>query len=399
MKVLLLTQILPFPLDSGPQVKTYYVLRYLAERFDVTLLSFARGEYSAAVEHLQHYCSAVITIPMERTLPQDLWAFTRSLISGEPFVMVRDQRQAMLDALVDLTSRQGFDVVHADQLNMAQYAQRVIGARKVLDAHNALWLLYKRLAESSRLSAKRLIFNRDWKLLMRYEKRMGASFDHVLAVSESDRRALLDAGVPDEKVHVIPISIDTAQVSGIERGRDATHILHIGTMFWPPNSEGVIWFLTEIWPYIQRDNPGVIFDIVGSRPPRNLQLLARQDATVNLTGYLPDPEPYLRKAAVMVVPLRAGGGMRVKILNALAQGIPVVTTGIGCEGIEVEDGRHVLIADGPSDFARATTRVLQDPELAAGLARNGRTLVENQYDYRRTLNRLDLLYNELPVSA
>ncbi len=399
MKVLLLTQVLPYPPDSGPRVKTYHVLRYLAERHEVTLVSFVRGDVTEAAEHLGHYCKDVLTVPIRRTAAQDLRALIKSMLSGDPFMMVRDRRREMLQVLSEVSSRHDFDIVHADQINMAQYAQQISGAKSVLDAHNALWLVYRRLSQSGRLSVKRLLFEREWRLLRVYEGRMGAEFDSVLAVSEEDRHALLEVGVPAEKVRVIPISIDTSQTRVIERNQDAKNILHLGTMFWPPNSEGVSWFLAQIWPRIRRENPGVVFDIVGSLPPRNLQIQAKQDPFINLTGYVADPTAFLRRAAVMVVPLRAGGGMRVKILHALAQGIPVVTTSIGCEGICAENGIHLLVADSPAYFAEATTRLLKDRELANRLASNGRTLVENRYDYRHALAQLDNLYAALATNG
>ncbi|MCJ7824263.1 MAG: glycosyltransferase family 4 protein [Anaerolineales bacterium] len=395
MNILLLTQVLPYPLDSGPKVKTYHVLRYLAERYEVTLLSFVRGESSEAVEHLRRYCKAVYTVPMDRGMGRDLSALLKSQLTGVPFLMVRDQRKAMLQTLERITAGQKFAVIHADQLNMAQYAARVRGGKKILDSHNTLWLLYQRLCRSSRISAKRLVMSREWKLLKAYERKVGERFDLILAVSEEDRQALIEIGIPKDKIHVIPISIDTRQTCLIKRDNDALNILHLGTMFWPPNSEGVVWFLKEIWPRIRLENPGVKFDIVGAHPPRALRQLAMRDSNVNLPGYVPDPTAYLRRAGVMVVPLRAAGGMRVKILHALAQGIPVVSTTIGCEGIRAENGKHLLIADSAEDFAHATNRLLLNKGEAEMLARNGRALVEEVYDYRRTLDQLGNVYSAL----
>jgi glycosyltransferase involved in cell wall biosynthesis len=395
MNVLLLTQVLPYPLDSGPKVKTYHVLRYLAERYEVTLLSFVRGEPSEAVEHLQRYCKAVHTVPMDRSVGHDVSALLKSLTTGVPFLMVRDQRKGMRQALERITAGKKFDVVHADQLNMAQYAARVRGGKKILDSHNTLWLLYQRLCRSSRVSAKRLVMSREWRLLKAYERKVGEGFELILAVSEEDRQALVEIGIPEEKIRVIPISIDTQQTCLIKRNNDATNILHMGTMFWPPNSEGVIWFLKEIWPRIHLTNPGIKFDIVGAHPPRALRQLAMRDSNVNLPGYVTDPTVYLRRAGVMVVPLRAAGGMRVKILHALAQGIPVVSTTIGCEGIRAENGKHLLVADSAEDFAHATNRLLLNNGEAETLAWNGRALVEDVYDYRRTLDQLGNLYSAL----
>lgn len=399
MKVLLLTQVLPYPPDSGPKVKTYNVLKYLAQHHEVTLASFVRGDQSGDVDHLRQFCTAVHVVSMERGLVNDGLAMAHSLISSQPWMMVRDDRSAMR-ALVDRLARETpFDVAHADQLNMAQYAARVAQARKILDAHNALWLLYKRLAETMSPGPRKRLLNRDWKLLKIYEGRLCREFDAVLAVSEEDKHALLEAmraekdGQGDtSKITVIPIAVDGDEVTPVPRNPNADHILHIGTMYWPPNIDGVKWFIAEVLPHIRKERPAVVFDVVGARPPQELQDVSKADPRINVTGYVEDPLPYLQQAGVMVVPLRAGGGMRVKILNAMAQALPIVTTTLGCEGIAVEHGKHVLIADTPEDFARATLQLLDDRACANELGRNGRALIDSTYDYRAACQPIEHLY-------
>ena len=392
MKILLLTQVLPYPPDSGPKVKTWNVIKYLAPRHEVTLASFVRGDQSADVAHLASVCRAVHTVPMERNLAHDGLAAVQSLASGQPWMMVRDRRAAMAALIRRLAASEQFDIVHADQLNMAQYAQQVPGARRILDAHNALWVLYGRLAAQMKWGPQRLILERDWRLLKRYEGRMVATMDGVLAVSEEDRSALLMAAGRAHDVTVIPIAVDTDEIAPVQRHADADHLLHVGTMYWPPNIDGINWFLDEIMPTIVRQRPGTVFDVVGARPPESLLARAQEDHHLNVTGYVVDTLPYLQSAGVFLVPLRAGGGMRVKILNALAQGMPIISTTLGAEGIAVRDGEHLLLADDPADFGAAVLRVLHDPALAARLGAAGRRLAEEQYDYRVACAPMDALY-------
>jgi polysaccharide biosynthesis protein PslH len=275
---------------------------------------------------------------------------------------------------------------------MAQYAERVPGARKLLDAHNALWLLYKRLAATMGPGPRRWLLERDWRLLRRYEGAVCRAFDGVLAVSEEDRAALEEAAGQRLDVTVIPIAVDVDEVPEVTRAPDAHHLLHIGTMYWPPNIDGMQWFIREAYPLVRQQRPEVVLDVVGARPPEELTRLNGNGQGVNVTGYVKDPQPYLEQAAVFIVPLRAGGGMRVKILEALARGLPLVTTTLGCEGIAVRDGEHVLIADTPEAFARATLRLLTDRALADALGRAGRKLIEEVYDYRAACRPLDRLY-------
>jgi len=399
MKVLLLTQVLPYPPDSGPKVKTWNVLKYLAQRHEVTLVSFVRGDQSDDIAHLEKYCHAVHTIPMERGKLRDGLAMTRSLLSGQPWMMVRDDRIIMRRLVDRLASETRFDIVHADQLNMAQYAARVPGARKILDAHNALWLLYKRLWWTMKPGPQKWLLGRDWRLLQRYEGHVCRDFDAVLAVSEEDKAALEEAAGRSLDVTVIPIAIDTDEVTVVEREADPNHILHIGTMYWPPNIDAVNWAVYEVYPLIRQQRPDVQFDVVGARPPAELLALNETGLGINVTGYVENPTPYQQRAAVMVVPVRAGGGMRVKILNGLAEGIPIVSTTLGCEGISVTDGEDILIADEPDDFAAAVLRVLGDHGLAQRLSRNGRRLAETTYDYQRACVPLDRVYGTTVVTT
>ncbi len=393
MKVLLLTQVLPCPPDSGPKVKTWNVIKYLAQAgHEVTLASFVRGDQSSEVRQLQRYCRAVHTVPLQRNVGHDGWAMIRSWLSGQPWMMLRDDRGAMRRLVAGLAAATRFDIAHADQLNMAQYAARVPGTRKILDAHNALWLLYKRLAETMRSDPRRWLLERDWRLLKAYEGRICREFDAVTAVSEEDKAALEEAIGRASHIAVIPIAVDTDEETPPARLPDADHILHIGTMYWPPNIDGVLWFIREVFPHLRARRPGVVFDVLGARPPQEVVTLGGDGTGINVTGYVADPTPYLARTGVMIVPLRAGGGMRAKILNALSQGLPIVSTTIGCEGIAVEAGRHLLIADTPEGFALATLRLLEDRKLADELGRNGRRLIQTTYDYRVACRALEAVY-------
>lgn len=392
MRVLLLTQVLPYPPDSGPKVKTWNVLKYLAQHHEVTLVSFARGDQSDDVHHLEKHCDAVHTVPIKRGILRDLWYMALSFLTSQPFLMVRDDRAAMRQLVDRVASETRFDVVHADQLNMAQYAARVPGARKILDAHNALWLLYKRLWETMGFGPKKWLLGRDWRLFKRYEGQMCREFDAVLAVSQEDKAALEEAAGQSLDITVIPIAIDTDEVTPVARQLGADHILHIGTMYWPPNIDAVKWFVHEVYPIIRQQRPDVQFDVVGSRPPAELLALNDTSLGINVTGYVKDPTPYHQRAAVIVVPLRAGGGMRVKILNALAQGLPVVSTALGVEGIAAVPGRDLLVANTAETFAEAVIQVMNAPALAARLGAAGRRLIERAYDYRIACRLLEEVY-------
>lgn len=399
MRILLLTQVLPFPPDSGPKVKTWNLIKYLARHHEVILASFVRGDQTDSIHQLEKYCREVHTVPMERGMFRDLRYLVQSFLSGQPFLMVRDRRKAMEVMVDQLNSRFDFDIVHADQLNMAQYAVSIPAARKVLDAHNALWLLYERLYQTMKPGPKKWLLNRDWRLLKQYEGKICREFDSVLAVSKEDHLALNEAAGIQLDVTLIPIAVDTEEVVPLHYHHQGDRILHIGTMFWPPNIDGILWFLKEILPLIQEEQPEVVFDIIGANPPQEIIAIGNAKHNVNVTGYVQDPIPYLENANLMVVPLRAGGGMRVKILNALGQGMPVVSTTLGCEGIAVENGVHLLVADSAQDFAASVIRLLEDRQLAQELGRRGRQLIEAKYDYRIACRALEEAYSAAWLST
>lgn len=369
------------------------MIKYLSLHHDVTLVSFVRGDQQHDIEVLKKYCQEVHTVEMDRSIIKDGIALVRSMITGLPWLIARDSRSAMVDLIRSITNEQAFDVVHADQLNMAQYAAAVERGIKVIDEHNALWLLYRRMAGTMPSGPRKWLLNRDWRLLRTYEGQICRDFDSVLTVSEVDRDALTEVAGDKPKFTVIPIAVDTDEVAPVERAVDANRIVHIGTMFWPPNVDGILWFTREVLPIIRAEKPDVGFDIIGAKPPQEILNLGEVDPLINVTGYVEDTTPYQEKTGVLIVPVRAGGGMRVKILNALSQALPMVTTTIGCEGIAVEHGKHLLIADTPQEFAEAVIRLLDDRDAGQRLGENGRLLIQEQYDYRKVCAALEPAYH------
>jgi polysaccharide biosynthesis protein PslH len=190
----------------------------------------------------------------------------------------------------------------------------------------------------------------------------------------------------------VPIAIDTREIAPIERRPDGDRILHIGTLLWPPNADGLLWFLNAVLPLIRRTQPHATVDIVGTRPPRSVTAAAARHSGVSVHGFVPDLSALLQRASVLVIPLRAGAGMRVRILNGLAQGMPIVTTTVGCEGIDVVPGEHLLVADTAEQFAAATVQLLAQPDEAATLGQRGRALIVEKYDIRAVGAAIDAVY-------
>ncbi len=395
MRILFISQSVPYPLNTGTRVRGYYVLKRLAQFGQVTLLHYTRSEAeSAQAQFLRPLCERIVGVPLRRSRALDMLTFARSLPGRTPFFILRDDSTLMRRTALDLASSGSFDVAHADQLVMAQFARLVPDAATLVDNHNVLSDLMNRMAVTETNPLKKLAMQFDAVKLRGYERQIFAQFDAVLAVSETDAQKIgALAGERCEPV-VVPIGVDCEALKPVMRLPGTTDILSVATMSYPPNADGVIWFTREILPLVSQHLPGITFRIVGDKPDPQVRALAANPAIV-VTGYVEDLESLVAQSAVFVVPLRSGSGMRVKILNAFAQGIPVVSTRLGCEGIDVVDGEHLLLADTPKAFAEAVVRVIRDPVLAERLAGNARRLVESRYSWQTVYANLDAVYDRL----
>lgn len=393
MNILLITQVVPFPPDSGPKIKTYNVLRYLAQRHQVHLLSYARTPAEATnAEALRPFCTLGTTaVGLRRSALWDGLYLLRSLLTRRPFLIERDDLPAMRRAVTRVLADGPFDAAHADQISMAQFAVSAPVKLRVLDEHNAVWAIIRRSAARER-GPRRLLAELEWRKMRRYEGEACRAFECTTLVSQDDRAFLqAAAGRPFSNV-IIPIAVDTQELTPIARSADARHVLSVATMFYPPNVDGVHWFARHSFPLVREAVPDTQFTVVGSRPPEVITALARPTTGVVVTGYVADLTDILRQSAVLVVPVHSGSGMRVKILEAFARGIPVVSTRVGVEGIDAVPGEHLLVADSPGEFAQAVIRLLKDPGEAARLSRAARQLVEARYDWRVALRGLDDIY-------
>lgn len=395
MRILMLTLIAPYPPDSGPKIKTYNVLQYLCERHEVTLVSLVRSEQERAhAESLRRICHAVYTVPFQRSRWKDARFLLKSALTRESFILSRDASPELHQLLRQLTACEHFDIIHADQLNMAAFAVGLPGGARIIDQHNAVWTIVARMAARSDL-IRRIGLQIEARRLRRAEARLCARFDGMLAVSEPDyaflKLAAADAGVELPPTAIIPIAIDARSEAPVQRHATPDTILSMATMFWPPNVDGVLWFAREVWPLVRQAVPQARVALVGARPPETVRQLAA-DPAIEVPGYVADPRPYLERTAALIVPVHAGGGMRVKILEALARGLPIVSTTIGYEGIDLTPGEHLLVGDTPRAFAEALIRLLRDPELGRRLAAQGRRVAEDRYDWRVVCPAIEDLY-------
>lgn len=401
MRILFLTQVLPYPLDAGPKVRAYYVLRHLARTHEVTLVSFVRStDTAAALAHLQTYCCAIYTVSMARSRLKDLAWLGKSLLTAEPFLIVRDWAPAMADQLAQLgVDVPAFDAIHADQLWMAPYAlwasQHGRGTPKLtLDQHNAVYRIPQRMAQATANPVLRLLLCLEARKVARYERTSCCQFDQVTWVTAEDYQAVseLNPAQPLPKGAVIPICVDPAAESPVPRQPAARRVTFIGGLHYPPNAQGIGWFAQQVFPLVLQAVPDAILTVIGKEPPAQLQRLGIPAQNLAILGFVADVRPYLAESAALIVPLHAGGGMRVKILDGWRWGVPLVSTAVGVEGIHHQPGQNILIADTPAAFAQAVIRLLQQPELGAQLACAGRAWVTAHYHWQPTYQAWNQIY-------
>jgi polysaccharide biosynthesis protein PslH len=393
MRILFMTQVLPFPLDAGPKVRAYHVIRYLAEAgHDVHLLSFARREPEELIQPLRRICASVNLVPIVRSRARDVRDGVRSILTGMPFLVLRDHVAAMRRKVDEIAGRMSFDAQHLDQLWMAPYGLGGVRAgRTVLDQHNAVFMVPRRMAERQRNPIGRALLQGEATRLQRYERNACQALDHVVWVTEEDRRAVLPPSAESaaDRNTVIPIATDPALLSRIERTRPF-RVTFLGGMHWPPNAEGVSWFAQRVWPQIARQVPSAVLTVIGKGGAQALPGLA--EPRVEITGYVDDPRRYLAETAVFVVPLWSGAGMRVKILDAWCWGLPIVSTTLGAEGLAACNGENMLLADDEASFAESVVRVFRDRRVAGALADGGRATVESYYDWKKIYTAWDAVY-------
>ena len=391
MRIVFLSQLLPLPLDAGPKIRAYYVLRHLAEAgHEVTLVCFVRAtDRESDVQALGRFCRAVETVPLSRSRAKDVRDGLRSLLSDTPFLILRDQVPAMDERVKRIVETGSWDAVHADQLWMAPYAARCsTGPLKVLDQHNAVFRVPERLAANQRNPIVKILLRREATKLARFERDTLERFDRVAWVTEEDRAAFPRDDRGGRQDVVIPIAVDPAASRPVERQRPF-RITFLGGIHWPPNAEAVRWFAERVWPKVAAAVPGCVFTVIGKGSPGRLGDKSR----ITVTGHVPELGPYLAETAAFVVPLLTGAGMRAKILDAWCWALPVVSTSIGAEGIKGVHGENLLIGDEPDAFAESLIRVLSDGRTAARIAENGRATVEALYDWRKVYRAWDRIYH------
>jgi len=400
-RILLLTPQLPYPPEQGTSLRNFHLLRALAQRHDVTLLSFAESDRAAGTARLAELARVLppVAVPV-RTTGQRLRAL---LTSRAPDMALRLRSEAFAAALAAALRGSSFDAVQVEGIELAWTIPVIRAASPathiVLDCHNAETELQRRARQGDWLRPGR------WPAaaysaaqvgrLARFEGEALRAADAVIAVSEEDRRQLLALADPGRPIAVIPnvIAVDEYHWTGPAPEEARFDLVFTGKMDYRPNVDGVLWFAAEIWPLVRQARPATTWAIVGQRPHARLAALGHEPG-VTLTGRVEQVQPYLAGAGVYVLPLRIGSGTRLKLIESMAAGCAIVSTTIGAEGFALTSGREAILADTPAAFAAAVLALLDDPARRAALGERARGFAA-RYDWLSVIPLLEEVYSGL----
>lgn len=391
MKILYVAPFAFVPPTSGATIRMFQLLSHLASRHEVTVVGHGtEADASAVARSLPSVCG-VHLVPQSRAGSSRRLGQLRAILSRSSYHEFSLVGAEIRRTIARVSAAEGFDAVHAA---MSQMGPLLAGhaALKVADAQNIEHDVFRRNYETLAVGFRKLHYWLEWKKHRREELANWKRMDLVLATSERDARMIGDLA-PDVQCRILPNGVDVCAFVPSGADPEPRTLVFTGTMDYLPNLDGIEWFVDQVFPRVLRSLPDARLLIVGKNPPPSLQRRASRNVVV--TGLVDDIRPWVSRATACVVPLRAGGGTRLKVLEAFAMGKPLVSTTMGCEGIDVAEADAALLADTPPAFAAAVVRVLTDAPLRLRLASAGRQLARDRYDWRAIGVRLLEYYDEL----
>ena len=392
MRVLWLKSDYIVPPDTGGKIRTFNLLRGINALCPVTYASLKPANTPNDEPAMRECASEIFTVYRPEENKSGYGLYARALtgtLSSAPYIAQKYRCRELRDFQARFSAKHNDAVIVCDFLEMTENVNWNTPAPKILFQHNVETMIWRRYHENERNPLKKAYFNYEAKRMAAYESDSCNRFDRVFVVSECDARTLRDEFGVRRPIDIIETGVDADFFSP---RRDATPIpgklVFTGSMDWMPNIDGIIWFVEEVYPLIRRESPQVTLDIVGRRPTPFVRALAERDSSITVTGDVPDVRPYLAQGHIVIVPLRVGGGTRLKIYEAMAMGRPVLSTTIGAEGLPLTAGHDILIADTPAEFAREVNSALRSPDTLDTVARAGYHTVTERYRWPAIARRM-----------
>jgi glycosyltransferase involved in cell wall biosynthesis len=387
---------LPYPPVSGKRIRTLGLIERLARRHRLTYVCHRNADADEVHRASAHFAAlGVRTLVVDRPVPPKSgpWFYARlaaNLFSPFPYSVASHTSKALTQALRELARAEPVDLWHCEWTPYARALADIPG-RRVVMAHNVESVIWQRYHENATNPLERWYIGRQWQKFVRFEREALRRCDLTIAVSELDaERFRHDLEVP--RVAVVDNGVDTDYFRPLNIPREPNTLLFLGSLEWRPNLDGVTQLLDRVFPAVRQLIPNARLLLVGRNPPESLRRAAARVPCVELHGNVPDVRPFLNRAGMLVVPLRIGGGSRLKILEALASGTPVVSTRIGAEGLHLDAGRHLDVVEDIDALAGAVVAAMRDPARAALQAEASRQQVLRLYDWEVLADRLEQLW-------
>lgn len=408
MRILWLSHLIPYPPKGGVLQRAYNLIKEVSQHHEVSLLAFNQRSLigplfngnvdkgvAEAHEALAKLCSSVefFEIPNEVNFGGKSLLAAKSMVSSRPYTIKWLESNAVYNRIRNKTQKERFDLVHIDTISLDIFRDAVGEVPCVLDHHNIESHMLKRRVAHEKSALKSLYFWQEGARLERYERAVCPKYRGHITCSNVDAERLLNL-TPSSSIEVIPNGVDTSffKPEGHEQVPD--RIVFVGTMNWYPNIEAVRFIVDQILPELRRLDRRVSLHVIGANPPPEIQQLSRYDE-VEVLGFVDDVRPFIEQAAVYVCPITDGGGTKLKILDALSMKKAVVANPIASEGINVTNGKDIIFAESPADYAREIIKLLDDPRRREDLGNAARALVEQEYDYKAIGEKLSRYYKQV----
>lgn len=393
MKILNVMPYSPVPPDFGGALREYYLLKSLASNHEVTVLTYgSEDQLEIFNEEFGHLVKDVYMLPEPWERNYRRLAQFYSMWSSESYFQNNNCSYEMQKKIDDLLSEKDFDAVHCEFSVMGNYdfSDNII---RIMDTHNVEYENYRRMWKKTESKFRKWFYYNEYKKVYREEIQTLQQQDVIFSTSDQDRK-IMKKDVPEVPNYVVPNGVDTSFfVPSDSVGVEPYSMVFTGMMAYTPNHDGMFYFLDKIFPLIKKEIPEAKIYIVGKRPPEALK--KRTSDSVVVTGFVDDVRPYVWRSNVFVVPLRMGSGTRLKVVEALSMKKPVVSTSIGCEGIDVTDGESILIEDNPESFAQSVIQLMENRDLCSRLVENGYNLVKQHYDWNVVGEKMLDVYEDL----
>lgn len=403
MNILWLSHNIPYPPKTGVLQRNYNLLKQASKIGNIYLVAvYQRGilpikyDFTEVKRELGNFCKhiEIVDLPIDSSKTVLFWTILKSIFTVDPFTINWLKSGKMRNIIRRTASKAEFDIIHFDTISLAEYFNDVGKAPKILNHHNMESHLLMRRSIIEKNILKKIYYKMEGHKLKYYEKSHCGKFDVNFTVSEDDKQ-LLQSLIPGKRIEVVPNGVDIEYFRRGEIEPVPRSIIFAGGMNWYPNLDAIVYFCHEVWPLLKREYPDISFTVVGAHPPSAVLEMAEKDPSIKVTGFVDDVRHYFSCSEIYVCPMRDGGGTRLKILDTLSMETALVSTTMGCEGIDVVPEKNVLIADNPTQFVNQISRIFEDVTLRRKLGAEGRKLVAGRYAWEVIGSKLKDIYSDL----